>query len=256
LIILPDIYAPRVVGYEPLAGGFDVRTSRGALAGRVVTPGGRFAITVEFPTMTYERAMALKSLMISAKGEGLRLAMPLGGTVQAGGAGTVDGSGAAGTSLPVTGLTPGVMIRRGYWVTVIDADGNHCLHEVSEPVAAVTDNTAQVSTVADLKGFGAAMLALAIGALFDADATFTVLIEDSDDNSTFAAVADAYLNGTEALASFQFDDDNEVRKIGYTGIKRYLRATVTPANNTGNLFMSGMWVLGNASRAPTANPPA
>ncbi|MDP3550605.1 MAG: hypothetical protein Q8R81_09430 [Novosphingobium sp.] len=134
MIILPDIYAPRVVGYEPLAGGFDVRTSRGALAGRVVTPGGRFAITVEFPTMTYERAMALKSLMISAKGEGLRLAMPLGGTVQAGGAGTVDGSGAAGTSLPVAGLTPGVMIRRGYWVTVIDADGNHCLHEVAAPV--------------------------------------------------------------------------------------------------------------------------
>jgi len=123
------------------------------------------------------------------------------------------------------------------------------------PVAAVTDNTAQVSTVADLKGFGAVMLALALGTESDADATFTVLIEDSNDNSTFAAVDDAYLNGTEALASFQFDDDNETRKIGYTGNKRYLRATVTPANNTGNLFVSGVWILGNPSRVPTANPP-
>lgn len=123
------------------------------------------------------------------------------------------------------------------------------------PKAAVTDNTAQVSTVADLLGFGAAMLAFATGVESDADATFTVLIEDSDDNIAFATVADAYLNGTAALASFQFDDDNETRKIGYTGIKRFLRATVTPANNTGNLFLAGVWVLGEPSHAPTANPP-
>jgi hypothetical protein len=123
------------------------------------------------------------------------------------------------------------------------------------PGAAVTDNTAQVSTAADLKGFGSAMLALATGTLSDADATFTLLIEDSSDNSNWTAVADEYLNGTEVLGSFQFDDDNEVRKIGYTGNKRYLRATVTPANNTGNLYLAGVWVLGNPSRAATLNPP-
>lgn len=124
------------------------------------------------------------------------------------------------------------------------------------PGAAVTDNTAQVSTVADLKGYGAAMLSLITGALSDADATFTLLIEDSDDNSAYTAVDDAYLNGTEVLGSFTFADDGEPRKIGYTGKKRYLRATVTPANNTGNLFMAGVWVLGKPSRQPTANPPA
>lgn len=145
MIVLPDIYPTRVVDYEVLGGGFDVRTARGALAGRVVTPGGRFAVTVEFPTMTYERAMALRSLMTSAKSEGLRMAMPLGIEKQAGGTGAVDGSGAAGQSLPVKGLTPGAMIRQGYWVTVIDADGNHCLHQVAAPVRVGSDGKATLT---------------------------------------------------------------------------------------------------------------
>jgi hypothetical protein len=123
------------------------------------------------------------------------------------------------------------------------------------PAAAVTDNTAQVSTSCDLKGFGSVMLAFITGTNADADVTYTVLIEDSDDNSSFAAVDDVYLNGTEALAGFQFDDDGEVRKIGYVGPKRYVRATITPANNTGNVYLGGTWILGNPSRQPTANPP-
>lgn len=123
------------------------------------------------------------------------------------------------------------------------------------PKAAVTDNTAQVSTTCDVKGFGSCMLAIIHGTNADADATYTVLIEDSADDSSYAAVADEYLNGTEVLAGFQFDDDGEVRKIGYTGPKRYVRATVTPANNTGNVFLAGVWVLGQPSRQPTANPP-
>ncbi|TIO62947.1 hypothetical protein [Mesorhizobium sp.] len=124
------------------------------------------------------------------------------------------------------------------------------------PQAARTDNTAIVSTVADLKGYDGCMLAINIGANTDANATFAVLIEDSDDNSTFAAVDDAYLNGTEALAGFQFDDDNELRKIGYVGIKRYVRATITPSgNDAGNIFVTAEWIL-RPLREPAANPPA
>lgn len=130
------------------------------------------------------------------------------------------------------------------------------LKRAISPQAARTDNTAIVSTVADLLGYDGAMLAINIGANTDVNATFAVLIEDSDNNSTFAAVADEYLNGTEALAGFQFDDDNELRKVGYTGIKRYLRATITPSgNDSGNIFVSAEWVL-RALRQPTANPPA
>ncbi|TIS11882.1 MAG: hypothetical protein E5X10_19210, partial [Mesorhizobium sp.] len=78
------------------------------------------------------------------------------------------------------------------------------LKRAISPQAARTDNTAIVSSVADLKGYDGCMLAINIGANTDANATFAVLIEDSDDNSSFAAVDDAYLNGTEALAGFQF----------------------------------------------------
>lgn len=124
------------------------------------------------------------------------------------------------------------------------------------PVAAVTDGTAQVSNIVDLKGYGSVMLALTTGTLTDADAVWSVLIEDSADGSTFAAVDDAHLNGTEALAGFTFADDNECRKIGYTGTKRYLRATIDDTTaNTGNLFVAGLWVLGNPERQPTDNPP-
>ena len=130
------------------------------------------------------------------------------------------------------------------------------LKRAISPQAARTDNTAIVSSVADLKGYDGAMLAINIGANTDANAAFAVLIEDSDDNSTYAAVADEYLNGTEALAGFDFGDDNELRKIGYSGIKRYLRATITPSgNDAGNIFVSAEWVL-RPLRTPAANPPA
>ena len=45
-------------------------------------------------------------------------------------------------------------------------------------------------------------------------AAFTALM-----TADAAAVADAELVGTELLAGFQFDDDNEPRKLGYLGIK-------------------------------------
>ena len=125
------------------------------------------------------------------------------------------------------------------------------------PKAAVTDGTAQVSTTCDKLGYGAVMLAMITGTLTDADAVWSVLIEDSPDDSTYTAVADEYLNGTEVLAGFAFGDDGECRKIGYTGNQRYIRATIDDTTaNTGNLFVAGVWVLGEPSRQPTANPPA
>jgi hypothetical protein len=137
-----------------------------------------------------------------------------------------------------------------------DMSNNVHLQPAFAPKAAVTDNTAQVSSVCTTTGFDSITLAFITGTNADADATFTLLIEDSPDNSTYTAVADAYLNGTEVLGSYDFADDGECRKIGYTGNQKYVRATITPANNTGNMFVGGMWVCGKASRAPTANPPA
>lgn len=127
------------------------------------------------------------------------------------------------------------------------------------PKAAVADDTAQVSAIIDTRGYGSVEFILQNGANADADATFAVLVEDGDASnlSDNAAVADAELLGTEALAAFTFADDGECRKIGYIGNKRYVRLTVTPTGNTGGtLFLAGVAVLGHPTLAATANPPA
>lgn len=128
------------------------------------------------------------------------------------------------------------------------------------PVAAGTDNTAYVSEIVDTLGFNACEFLILVGANTDTDATFAVLFEDGDaaNLSDHAAVDDAYLLGTEALAGFTAaDDDNKVKKIGYVGNKRYCRVTITPSgNNSGNIFIAGVWVLGHPNLMPTANPPA
>lgn len=120
----------------------------------------------------------------------------------------------------------------------------------------ISDNTAAVSQVLDMRGQMAACLAILTGSLADADATFTVLLEESDaSGSGFAAVADADLIGTEALAGFTFADDDKVRKLGYKGSKRYIRATITPANNASAALLAAVW-LTTPQDQPAANPPA
>lgn len=135
-------------------------------------------------------------------------------------------------------------------------DIHNSLHFVPliTPVAARTDNTAIVSAVIDTAGYESVELALVTGANTDANATFAVLVEDDDASGfgTAAAVDDKFLLGTEAGASFTFADDGECRKIGYVGGKRYVRMTVTPSgNDSGNIFLAGVAVLGNSRSKPT-----
>lgn len=134
----------------------------------------------------------------------------------------------------------------------MDLHSNIKVSRAIAPAAAVTDNTPFVSAILDCANFDTNELVLQAGSLADADATFTTLLEESDasDMSGATAVADADLIGTEADASFTFADDNVTRKLGYKGKKRYIRATVTPANNSGNAFMAGIWVQANARKAP------
>ena len=138
-----------------------------------------------------------------------------------------------------------------------DLASNIDVKRVISPVS-VADNTAQAGQIIDRRGFDSVTFLIATGSVADADTTFTVLLEESDDSGMSGgnAVADADLIGTEALAGFQFDDDNECRKLGYVGSKRYLRLTITPANNTSAALLAAVAVLGHPSLAPTANPPA
>jgi hypothetical protein len=134
------------------------------------------------------------------------------------------------------------------------------LHVVNAipPIAARTDNTAIVSSIIDLQGYDSAMFAISLGTNTDVDATFTALLEESNASNMSGsnAVADADLTGTEALASYTFADDTETRKLGYVGSKRYIRLTITPTgNDSGNIFIAAVALLGSPNIAPTANPP-
>lgn len=128
---------------------------------------------------------------------------------------------------------------------------------VLSPVS-VADTTAQVGQIIDRRGFNSLTYVIATGSIADADATFTVLLEESADSgmSGAVAVADADLIGTELLAGFQFDDDNECRKLGYKGNLRYTRLTITPVANASAALLSAVAILGAPAIAPTANPPA
>ena len=122
---------------------------------------------------------------------------------------------------------------------------------IAPPAAAPTGNTAIVSTILDTSGFDQNEFVLLTGSIADADATFTILVEDGDDSSLSdnAAVADANLLGTESPA-FLFSDDNKTYKIGYIGTKRYLRVTITPAANSGDFAHAAIWVQGCARTEP------
>jgi len=122
------------------------------------------------------------------------------------------------------------------------------------PAAATTDNTAYVSQILDMQGLSSILA----GALADADATFIVLAEEGEQAnlSDNTAVDDRDLLGTEAQAGFDFSADNKVFKLGFRPSgKRYKRVTLTPANNTGNAFVAGVWIT-KPLLVPTPNPPA
>jgi len=121
-----------------------------------------------------------------------------------------------------------------------------------DPVVA-TNNTAQTGAIIDTKGFESLTFVIAVGTIEDSDAVLTPSLVDGDDSglSDTAAVADEFLIGTEAEATFTAADDNEVRWIDYSGNKRYVRLTLTPSANTGNLPMSAVAVKGSPLSAPT-----
>jgi len=138
-----------------------------------------------------------------------------------------------------------------------DLHNNIAPKRVISPVS-VADNTAQVGQIIDHQGYESAEYVIATGSIADADATFAVLLEEGDaaNLSDAAAVADANLLGTEALASFIFSDDDKVFKLGYKGHKRYTRLTITPSANALAAVLAAVCVLGDPVSAPTANPPA
>lgn len=132
-----------------------------------------------------------------------------------------------------------------------DLKNNLKIDRSISPVS-VSDNTAQVGQVIDHQGFDSALYEIFVGSFGDAAATLVPLLEESNDGDNFTAVDDAHLEGSEAAASFTQAEDNTIKTLGYKGIKRYTRLTLTPADNGTALLLSASCIKGHASNKPVA----
>lgn len=121
------------------------------------------------------------------------------------------------------------------------------------PLKQTNVSTAIVGQIVDHQGYDQASYIIAYGDLTDINVTFTTLLEEGDaaNLSDAVSVADADLLGTEAGATPLFSDDNRQFKLGYKGIRRYTRLTVTPVgNDLGDIHVAACCVLGAPRSAP------
>ncbi len=140
-----------------------------------------------------------------------------------------------------------------------DLYNNIEVRRAESPLAtAQTNNDPIVSEIIDMRGFKSMCFLVVLGTLADAAFTTVVLLEHGDDSglSDNAAVPNEQMLPmltpfAEATMAFDQDDDDEVRKMGYVGEKRYVRLTITPSDNTGDLPIAIVALMGDADRRPT-----
>jgi hypothetical protein len=135
---------------------------------------------------------------------------------------------------------------------ITDLHHNLKISPAIDPAAIIAGNATKTSATIDRQGFDSLEFAIYSGVLTDASYTTTLYEGDAADMSDEAAAADSDLLGTEALASFALADDSTVKKIGYTGIKRYVRIKVVQADATTGGFLSAIAIQGNPHNAPVA----
>ncbi len=130
---------------------------------------------------------------------------------------------------------------------------NDILARPSLAVAARTANATVNGTGVDkadpsggVDGFTTCLLIAVAGPI--TDGTHTITLQDSDDNVTFGAAAASDIQG--GPIAFTSANANTVAEIGYTGGKRYVRASVTTASSTSGGTFGALFVLGGEVSTP------
>lgn len=113
----------------------------------------------------------------------------------------------------------------------------------------ISRTAAANGTGVDTLGFNSACVVFNCGAIGGTvSPTFTFEVQESSDNATFTAVADADLRGTEPVVTTA----NVVATVGYIGNKRYIRAAVKTVSGTSpTLDCAASVILGHPAVAPT-----
>lgn len=100
--------------------------------------------------------------------------------------------------------------------------------DFAQSLAPASQTAAINGTGVDVRDYASAMVLISAGAAGGTTPSFTFEVQESDDNTTFAAVADAGLQGAEPVITV----GNETHRIGYKGGKRYIRVAITDATGT------------------------
>lgn len=102
----------------------------------------------------------------------------------------------------------------------------------------------------DRAGFESAVVSFHCGAIGGTSPSFTLEVQESDDNTTFTAVADKDLQGAEPIVTAT---NVGALNVGYAGYKRYVRGIVkTVAGTSPTLLIEASVILGHPRSRPAA----
>lgn len=119
---------------------------------------------------------------------------------------------------------------------------------VAQSLAPASRTATANGTGVDLTGYDAATVVLDLGAAGGTTPSFTFEVQESSDNSSFAAVAAADLDSGQPAA---VTAGGTVVEIGYRGIKRYIRVAITAVTGTTpTLLCSATVVRGKPRKQP------
>lgn len=117
-------------------------------------------------------------------------------------------------------------------------------------LAPASYTAASNGTGVDRSGFESAAVVFNTGVAGGTTPSFTFVVQESDDNSTFTDVAAANLQGTPPVVTAS---GAGAAVVGYLGSKRYIRAIAKTVSGTSpTLLAEATVLLGHARSAPTA----
>lgn len=137
MITLPDSVIPNGASAQVVTFGGVLRPPLGGKLLKLNRLGDRFLINVTLPPLPAATGREVVSLLLQGVREGLRMPYPLLDVDQSGsGTPLVNGAGQSGLTINLDGLTPSYQVKRGYWISIVDAAGQHYLHVVRNDTSA------------------------------------------------------------------------------------------------------------------------
>lgn len=96
---------------------------------RVNRKGSRYKVACTYGPFHPEQGRVMVARLISAKQEGIRIALPLLHSQGSPGAPLVNGAVTTGVTVAIDGLTPGYACKEGFWLS-FEVSGQHYLHSI------------------------------------------------------------------------------------------------------------------------------